>query len=182
MDQSGIWRVDEPFSPGTLGETVVTDLQELGLTLDSKPAFPSARHCQFAPTGTTLGGVLDLGGEKADWVMEAAKKLEAIGRLRAGWDSYGGSELDPEVKTFVVVVLQWLGRENLPVPAVVLCSPGTVQLEWRARGGKELEVELKQGGAIEFVKVSSKGNVEGGVAESNVRNELRNLTIWLRHG
>jgi hypothetical protein len=129
-----------------------------------------------------LGGVLDLSGEKADWVIETAKKLEAVGRLRNGWDSYGGLPLDPDVRTFVVLVLAWLERENLPVPAVVLCSPGTVQLEWRTRSGRELEVELKHGGVIEFVKVSPQGNAEGGVAESNVRNELRNLTFWLRAG
>ena len=162
----------------------MNELQELGVTLNFCPAQPSMAagfRRQLQSSATTLADMINLSGE-AEWVVEAAKELEAIGRLRAGWDSYGGLPLNAQVKRFVVRVLGWLGTDPLPVPAVVLCSPGTVQLEWRTRSGRELEVELKEGDAIEYVKVSPQGHVEGGLAVRNVLGELRNLTDWLRHG
>jgi hypothetical protein len=167
-------------------EIMIETMGELGITVSNRlgtPGQPSALQWQTPIAGRlTSSGVLHLTRKTADWVVEAVKQLEAIGRLRNGWDSYGGLPLNLEVKNFVVGVLRSLETDNLPTPAVVLCSPGTVQLEWRALGGKELEIELKEGGIIEFVKVSPQGDVQGGLAQSNVFGELANLTSWLQHG
>ena len=126
-------------------------------------------------------GTLVLSGSTASWVIDAAKKLEVLGRLPAGWDSYGGLSLDSNAKKLTVSVLGWLGGNELPVPAVVLGSGGTVQLEWRAKG-RELEIELRKDNAIEFVKVDPKGDIEEGEERANLPQRLRGLTWWLLHG
>jgi hypothetical protein len=163
----------------------MNELQDLGITLNSHPAWPSAPPASCGQTqvqilypATTLAGVLDLSKDTASWVIEAAKKLEKLGRLRAGWDSYGGVPLKPGAKGLTVRVLDWLRTDELPVPAVVLGSGGTVQLEWRAKG-KELEVELRDNSTIEYVKVSTSGDIEEGEATADLSGRLHDLSRWL---
>ena len=123
---------------------------------------------------------LILYGRSAPWVIEAAKKLDAIGRLSVGWDSYGGASLDVEAKKMTANALGWLGGNNLPVPAVVLGSSGTVQLEWRANG-RELEIELGKN-RIEFLRVDLDGSTEEGEERGDLPHKLRGLTWWFLHG
>lgn len=130
---------------------------------------------------TTSGGYLSLTGSSAAWVYEAAKKLEALGRLRAGWDSYGGRPLSRNSRELTVNVLGWLSSDDLPTPAVVLGSEGDVHLEWRAEG-RELEVELGNGGKMAFVKVYPNGNIEEREGQASLPLELRGLAWWLMHG
>lgn len=165
----------------------MNQLLELGLTHGSFPTWSSGLiGCQRQPqlhilySESTLSGTIDLSGDTASWVVEAAKKLEALGRFQAGWDSYEGLSLRPGAKHLTLQVLGWLRKDELPVPAVVLGSAGTVQLEWRAKG-KELEVELRDNDTIEYVKVSAAGEVEEGETTSDLSRKLHDLTSWLRH-
>ncbi|MGH7169348.1 MAG: hypothetical protein ACRELG_03615, partial [Gemmataceae bacterium] len=120
--------------------------------------------------------------DTASWVVEAAKKLEALGRFQKGWDSYDGLPIKLGAKRLALQVLGWLRKDELPVPAVVLGSAGTVQLEWRARG-KELEVELRDDDSIEYVKVfPADREIEEGEAASDLSAKLHELTGWLLHG
>jgi hypothetical protein len=168
-------------------ETMLNDVVEFGVTLPNRPAIETEFYPVHQPWGMLVkqtaisGGTLVLTGRTASWVMDVAKKLEALGRLPAGWDSYGGLPLDPNAKKLAVSVLGWLGGEELPVPAVVLGSGGTVQLEWRANG-KELEVELGKDNSIEFVKVNPNGDIEEGEERANLPQRLRGLTWWLFYG
>jgi hypothetical protein len=169
------------------------DLQEIGAgtpttltgTMSCYRVATATPH--FVPRGmlvqltTAPGGYLTFNGSTAAWVFEAAKKLEALGRLRPGWDSYGGLSLNPDARTLTVNVLGWLASNELPTPAVVLGSEGGVHLEWRVKG-RELEVELGHGQSIAFVKVHPDGQVEEGEERANLPQELRRLTWWLMHG
>ena len=113
-----------------------------------------------------------------DWVLQAARKLEVIGRLKYNWDSYGALPLNTQARQFTVQVLRWLGDEDLPPPAVVLESDGTIQMEWRAKG-KELDVGLVNGDRIEYVKVDANGDVGEGAEQIRPVSKLRELTGWL---
>jgi len=124
-------------------------------------------------------GALDLSAVDAQWVVEAARKLEALGHLRANWDSYGGKPLNQGIKKFTVQVLKSLRNEDLPIPAVVLGSGGTIQLEWHVKQ-KELEVELRDDNTIEFMKVLQNGDTTEGEARDNVAAALRGLSRWLQ--
>lgn len=163
----------------------MNDLQDLGLTCTLRPAWTSpCPSVHYQPPFQTIYGAafsplaIDLSGATAAWVIEAAKKLDRLGRFRADWDSYGGLPLKPSAKNLTLRVLEWLRKDELPVPAVVLGSGGTVQLEWKAKG-KELEVELRDNDTIEFVKVSPSGNIEEGETSVNLSGKLHDLTSWL---
>jgi len=110
-------------------------------------------------------------------MFEAAKKLEDIGRLRAGWDSYGGVPLKLGSKDLTIRILRCLRTLDLPVPRVVLGSGGTVQLEWRTKD-RELDVELRDNNSIEFVKVSPCGDIEEGEADCDVSTKVQDLVRW----
>ncbi|MHB1424528.1 MAG: hypothetical protein ACYC3I_15260 [Gemmataceae bacterium] len=158
--------------------------QDIGMTcvLRRPLNYPVACYSYSSPVQIEYSvapsfDALDLSGNTAGWVLEAAKKLEKLGRFRIGWDSYGGLPLKPNAKGLTLRVLSWLGNDELPVPAVVLGSNGTVQLEWKARG-KELEVELQDDDTIEFVKVSPNGKTEGGEANVDLSKRLHELSSW----
>jgi hypothetical protein len=116
--------------------------------------------------------------QAADSVLEAVKKLEGLGALRQGWDSYGGYPLRPEARDCTLVALGWMKTERLPTPSVVLGSGGTVQLEWRCKG-KELDVHLGTGDCIEYVTVDAQGNVQEGREYLDFQGRLSSLATWL---
>src|SRR5690349_11563062 len=100
------------------------EIQEVGLaTTLSQPPAP-AEWVSPVPWDATSGLSLKL-SRTAGWVIDAAKKLEALASLRQGWDSYGGDPLKPEAKDFTVRAISWLVNQDLPTPAVVLGSGGT---------------------------------------------------------
>jgi hypothetical protein len=148
----------------TMTDCLIGDAQQYGSVL-TNTSTPAHMFCVYG----------------APWVMEAAKKLEALGRLPAGWDSHGGRPLNAASRELAVSVLGWLENEHLPVPAVVLGPNGTVQLEWRAKG-KELDVELCGDSAINFVKESPEGELEEGRTDRNLQERLKKLTRWLMLG
>jgi hypothetical protein len=176
-----------------VGEEVVRgDLLELGggaATTQAGTTYypPGVPAPYFQPRGalvqlsTTSGGFITFTGSSPVWVFEAAKKLEALGRLRPGWDSYGGLPLNPESQALTLNVLGWLGSDELPTPAVVLGSEGNVHLEWRVKG-RELEVGLGRGQRVAFVKVYPNGDIEEGEQSANLPQQLRGLTCWLMQG
>jgi hypothetical protein len=163
----------------------MNELRDLGVTLTARPVWAPPLASSFREqqpqalfSATTLGDMFDLSGETASWVIEAAKKLESLGRFRVGWNSYGGLPLAKGAKSLVLQVLTWLRKEELPVPGVVLGSGGNVQLEWRANG-KELEIDLRDSNSIEFVKVSTGGEIEEGESSHNLPEKVRKLALWL---
>ncbi len=157
---------------------MITDMQELGATGRNIPALPWGMLVQ--QTAIT-SGTLILSGSSAPWVMDAAKKLEALGKLPPGWDSYGGLTLDANARRLTVSALGWLGNQDLPVPAVVLGSGGSVQLEWKAKG-RELDIELGKNETIQFVKVKEGGDILEGEEKAHLPQKLRDLTWWLLSG
>jgi hypothetical protein len=135
----------------------------------------------FYPATTSDDSINLSGDVAAGWVIEAAKKLESLARFRTGWDSYGGLPLKREARGLTMQVLGWLQKYDLPVPAVVLGSAGTVQLEWRDKG-KELEVELRDNNTIEYLKVHPNGEIEEGEAAVDPSGRVvHDLTRWLQY-
>jgi hypothetical protein len=112
------------------------------------------------------------------WAIDVAKKLESLEKLQAGWDSYGGLPLKKRAKDFTIQAIGWINEEDLPTPAVVLSSGGTIQLEWKS-DGKELHIDLGEGDSIEFVKCDRNGNIEEGEETKNIPSRMRKLASWL---
>jgi hypothetical protein len=160
-----------------MGEAGVTELHDFGAySLPQLLDAPSGRYQVQAATNTV--GVIYLSGHTAGWVVAAAKKLDALGRFRANWDSYGGLPLQPGAKALTLRALDCLRLSELPTPAVVLGSGGTVQLEWHNRQ-KELDLELRDDDTVEYVKVQPDGHMEEGEATKDLALKLRELAQWL---
>jgi hypothetical protein len=160
----------------------MNELEDFRLMHNSHAALPALTVAYGAPTSNIaidLSGYTNQSAPTAEWVLETAKKLEALGRRRPGWDSYGGLPLKPGAKSLTLHILRWLGTEELPVPAVVLCSAGTVQLEWKSKG-KELEVELLDNNTFEYMKVLPGGETEEGEDAIDLSGRIHALSRWLR--
>jgi hypothetical protein len=145
----------------------------------STPVFSTIYLASASNVAIDLSGATYRNGYTAEWVLETAKKLDALGRRQPGWDSYGGLPLKRGAKTLTLHVLRWLRNEELPVPAVVLCSAGTVQLEWQSRG-KELEVELRDNNTFEYMKVFPGGEIEEGEDDIDLSGRVHALSRWLQ--
>jgi hypothetical protein len=161
----------------------MADLIDLNLTSDAaQPPMDVASWCTSgdAPTTTTADS-LYFSASTADWVFQAARKLDKLARLEENWDSHRGLPLQSQARHLTVEVLDCLKRVPLPTPAVVLGSGGTVHLEWRRRG-KELELGMGGQTGIEYLKVYPQGRVEEGEETGNLRSRVRDLTLWLLEG
>jgi hypothetical protein len=158
----------------------MSDLVEFEVR-SSRANQPEQRILHFGSAATT-SSVLVLHGEAA-WVLEAVKKLEAIGRLQRNWDSYDGLPLTRESRELTILVLRQLQKQasDLPVPAVVLRSDGSIQLEWEIEG-RELELGLNAGMEIEYAKVTPQGQIEEMTGDANNEGIIAYLTRWLRSG
>src|SRR5438128_1809039 len=138
-----------------MNEILEFDLESRGVTTKFTPptsvysfVFTSQRAQIAFPCPSSTSNALALDADTARWVVEAGKKLEALARLRRNWDSYDGLPLSPNAKQITFDALGWLKYQDLPVPAVVLGSGGTVHLEWYSKG-KELEIGFEDNGRVE---------------------------------
>lgn len=154
--------------------------------------------CFVEPVGTALPGKgvqvmlasstcnnLAIDARTANWVIRVVKKLDAIGRLERNWDSHDGLPVSAKAKRITFDALQWLKCQDLPVPAVVLGSGGTVHLEWSSNG-KRLEVGFGDRGIDEYFKVDQHGEVEendtADFPDAEVRERLEAFAEWLKNG
>lgn len=128
-------------------------------------------------------GALAFDAETADWVFAAARKLENIAKLKRNWDSYDGLPLSPVARQTTYDALDWLKHRDLPVPAVVLGSAGTVHLEWYFQG-KELEIGFENDGTVEYCKIENDGRADEGQEKQNyeIKKRLMQLAKWLGNG
>jgi hypothetical protein len=150
---------------------------EYGFSLSDR--YAPAITVFLSPSSATEA--LSLNSDTADWVLAAVKKLDALGRLHKGWDSYGGLPISAEARRVTFDALEWLKCRPLPIPQVVLGSNGDVSLEWRAKG-RELELGFGESGKVGYVKVDPQGEIEEGEEEKEVRTKLASLTSWLTGG
>lgn len=170
-----------------MNDIIEFDLAGRGVTTQFTPPSYSMSFAEGAlqvalPHDSTTSSAIALDANTAIWVLEAMKKLESLGRHRRNWDSYDGLPLSPSAKRMTFDALGWLMHQDLPVPAVVLGSGGTVHLEWRSNG-KELEIGFGNHGTVEYLKVDEVGNYEEEEEiNSEVRNKVTKLAEWLiRH-
>lgn len=118
---------------------------------------------------------LAVGTRIPTWINEAILKLEKLSQLPRNWDSYDGLPLSPSLKWLAHDALIDLKNQEMPVPAVVLASDGTVHFEWR-RAGKSLTIGCGEHGSLEYSKMDEQGHIEEG--ETAVA-KLRSLAKWV---
>ena len=63
----------------------------------------------------------------------ARQRLEAMGKLRCGWDGCAAPAIDRDVIAHAQRVLDRLCRPGVPEPSVVPGPDGSIQIEWHTR-------------------------------------------------
>lgn len=76
-----------------------------------------------------------------DTLWRTPELLQQLLKLEPGWDSYGGSPIDPKCVALALKFVSTILPNDTSAPAVVPTSQGGVQLEWHT-GGVDLEIEF----------------------------------------
>jgi hypothetical protein len=175
---------------GVIVGTGVFRATAIGEVTGGKPSVPPrvvsgqvrpVREDTLQTPRVVTGPVRPVRPDTPTWQVEALKKLSVLGTLLKGWDSYGGLPLRSDVRQAAADLIDWTEAEDLPVPAVVLNSGGTVQFEWRYQG-REVEVEVLGKHSLRFLKVHSDDRMEEGEVSGDLAEQVRRLVDWLRHG
>lgn len=158
-----------------------------GLTASCAMAAVPPYECRVSlweQADASSRGTLPLRGQVALWVIATVQKLESLGRLRHGWDSYDGLPLNSEARSRTVETIRSLERTpehaNLPVPTVVLNSGGTVGLEWE-QAGRELEIDIGADDELVYVTCDTDGKIKEGQVNKDA-HFLNTLIRWFLSG
>jgi len=68
------------------------------------------------------------------WLEGALGRVGEMRRLATNWDSYGATQVLPQVIAAAAEILRELTQRRTPLPAIVPTADGSVQLEWHTRG------------------------------------------------
>lgn len=120
-----------------------------------------------------------LRGAPADWLNDAAQKLEALSILRENWDSYGALPINHtaiENARWLLTYLAW--TQNVDAPAVGGTPDGTVGLSWDD-GVWSIDAEVFPSGQIHYVYLDDRNpNNEREATLSCVDELVELLTQW----
>jgi hypothetical protein len=164
------------------------------VTLDV-PAFPRIadivtmiadklrRSVQTAasPEVVTLITVPGVRANGRDWLIQALNRLESAAALPSGWDGEGAPPPDPQIVTSAARVLQYLQRDDVPVPFICPIAGGGIQIEWSSPE-RHIELELVDHQTVAFLQAENTTTGEtiesGEYPVSDVRRS-RELLDWL---
>lgn len=83
---------------------------------------------------------------------EARERITALGKLSAGWDSYGSQPPNHVAIAGSRQLFEESQQRGLPLPQIVPVAGGGIQLEWNLPR-KALELEVLPTGAVECLMV-----------------------------
>jgi hypothetical protein len=122
--------------------------------------------------------------EAPAWVVATMNTIDELEKLPDGWDTYGSARLQPEAIKKARTLIAGLCIANLTAPQVVPISGGGIGFVWNL-GKKELELEIKPDGKVEYLRVTGRPSVNqrdtmqaGSVGLDDV-NDVRLLIRWL---
>jgi len=112
------------------------------------------------------------------WKLQTIYKILGLSNLEENWDSYGGKPTDQIIINKTVELIQSLSfpYDEMPLPAVIPTSEGGLQLEW-SEGGKELEIEIRSSGDIEWFMCQNGEPIEEGFVKEIA--QLNSLVSWV---
>lgn len=157
------------------------------------PSFPRladivtmiAERVRTAPKSVVLrGDLITVPGVRAngrDWLLQALNRLDSVAGLPSGWDGEGGPPLNPEIVASAATLLQYLQRDDVPLPFICPIAGGSLQMEWSSEG-KQVELELVDQQTMAFLRVANPTTgeaIECGEYPVSDVNRSRALLDWL---
>jgi hypothetical protein len=170
----GIATLGGSWLPAILGPTITMIGEKLRAAVGSQNPRPVVRARDI----TTVPGVR---ADRRDWLRQALDRLDSVASLPYGWDSEGGPPPNSQFVEATANLLQYLQRDDLPLPFVCPIAGGGLQLEWSS-GGKEVELELVDECTIGFLRTEAAPSgriIESGEYPISDINKSRELLDWL---
>jgi hypothetical protein len=123
---------------------ILVPMNDTGTAEDIKVIFISQGSSTGVPQALTGGS-----GFSWDWgedtPLQIAEKLEKLANLPENWDSYGAPPISPtavaKVRTLLRRAFSRYGR-RLPMPSIAPGSHGGLGIEWWAKDGNELILDV----------------------------------------
>ena len=75
-------------------------------------------------------------------IEEAFSKLDELGTLKDGWDSYRGQAPSRQTLYAAASLINGIFDDFTPMPGIFPVPNGNIQIEW-SRDNKEIEIEVK---------------------------------------
>jgi hypothetical protein len=136
--------------------------------------YPQAQRSYTSPQWS---GVV-LVSELSQWQVDAIKKLFQLLALPHDWDSYGSPPPSEDAVTAAVRLILDIDLDYFVSSRVVPVSGGGVQLEW-SFDSRELEIEINDEGAGEYLKSHHGKPIEEGQISLADFPRIRALLAWL---
>lgn len=106
------------------------------------------------------------------WLNRARAKLDELGQLQAGWDSYGAKQVSSLARFAAFELLRQTATRATPAPALIPTSEGLVQIEWHTRG---IDLEVLVISPTRFSVLFEDSREEADRIEEELRYDLRKL-------
>ena len=113
------------------------------------------------------------------WLSEALRQLNGLADLPANWDGRDSPPMPAAALKSAANLLLWAAGFGLPAPQIFPVSGGGAQLEWQ-NAKCELELEIKPGGAIEFLIVDGQTEMREGSLPPQPFAEIARLADWFQ--
>lgn len=127
---------------------------------------------------TTVPGVR---ADGHDWLVQSLRRLDSVAGLSPDWDGEGSLPPDAQIVASAANLLQYLQRDDVPVPFICPIAGGSIQLEWSLRG-REVEMELLDERTVAFLRAeetSAGPQLESGEYSITDINKSRELLDWI---
>ena len=122
--------------------------------------------------------------DAASWVIVTLDALDELEQLPQNWDTYGSDPIHPASLYKARALVANIGINTLPTPQVIPVSGGSIGLVWKL-GRKELELEVKPDGAIEYLRTvgrptqANRNAMNTGQVGNDYIRDVRLLIKWL---
>jgi len=114
-----------------------------------------------------------------DWFAAALGEVVRLVK-RDAWLECASDPPSEEVVKASIFLLLDLARAELPQPLIGPVSGGGLQVEWRL-GVRELEIEVRPDGSLEFLTADGEDEVDEGILP-NDSESIEGLVAWLLDG
>ena len=140
--------------------------------------FPELSASPHSPQWVSVFHVLNW----SPWQVDVVKGILQFQSLRDNWDSYGSRPPSFDVILAASRLILNITLDDPPKPRIVPVPGGGIQFEWE-KGRRELEIEVRPDGSIEYLKIEGGHPIgDGEELGSAGAGSAESLLSWLVAG